>query len=204
MSDHRRRLGRITGRRSSGSPTTGIFADLQRSGQITVGPHTYGEPRVLAWETQTRLEIGAYCSIAEGVTIVLGGEHRTDWVTTYPLRVLNDLPGAWTDGHPASKGDIRIGNDVWIGTGALLLSGIEIGDGAVIGAGAVVTRDVPPFAIVAGNPASIVRYRFDEETRAALLRISWWGWPHERVLAEVDALCSDDVRAFVERFDPGT
>lgn len=168
-----------------------------------MGIGSYGEPQVYAWEAGTKLSIGNYCSIADGVRILLGGEHRTDWITTSPLRVLNDLPGAWGDGHPATKGDIHIGSDVWIGTGAIILSGVTVGDGSVVGAGAVVTRDVAPYAIVAGNPAVVIRFRFDEDIRAALQRIAWWNWPRERVLEEVASLCSPDVAAFVRRFDPG-
>jgi acetyltransferase-like isoleucine patch superfamily enzyme len=159
---------------------------------------------VHGWEKgpDTRLRIGAYCSIAANVTIVLGGEHRTDWVTTSPLRILNDLPDAWADGHPASKGDIAIGNDVWIGLGSTILSGVTIGDGAVIGAGSVVATDVPAYAVVGGNPARVIRYRFPEEVREALQRIAWWDWPHDRVIASVDLLCSTDVEGFVRAHDP--
>jgi acetyltransferase-like isoleucine patch superfamily enzyme len=157
---------------------------------------------VFVWDDSTRLKIGAFCSMADGVRIILGGEHRTDWVTTAPLRVLNGLPGAWEDGHPKTKGDILIGNDVWIATGATILSGVAIGDGAVIGAGAVVSKNVPPFAIVGGNPAAILRYRFPEAVRDALQRIAWWDWPLKDVLDAVDLLCSPDIDAFIERFDP--
>jgi acetyltransferase-like isoleucine patch superfamily enzyme len=180
------------------------FQRLVRSGRITLGTGTYGEPVVHSWEQdpETRLRIGAYCSIAANVTIVLGGEHRTDWVTTSPLRVLNDLPGAGTDGHPGSKGDITIGNDVWIGLGSIILSGVSIGDGAAIGAGSVVAADVPAYAVVAGNPARLIRYRFPQEIREALQRIAWWNWPHDRVVASVDHLCSADVEGFVLAHDP--
>jgi acetyltransferase-like isoleucine patch superfamily enzyme len=175
-----------------------------RDGRITVGAGTYGEPVVHSWEQDpdTRLRIGAYCSIAADVTVVLGGEHRTDWVTTSPLRILSGLPGAGTDGHPHSKGDIVIGNDVWIGLGSTILSGVTIGDGAVIGAGSVVAADVPPFAVVAGNPAQLIRYRFPHEIREALERIAWWNWPHEQIVGSVELLCSTDVERFVRLHDP--
>src|SRR5208283_2957437 len=105
-----------------------------------------------------------FCSIAPNrVTIVLGGQHRPDWVSSYPF---NDLFIEFKrfKGSPVSKGDVIIGNDVWIGLDAVILSGIKIGDGAVIGSNALVTKDVPPYAIVGGNPAKLIRYRFDEET----------------------------------------
>jgi acetyltransferase-like isoleucine patch superfamily enzyme len=180
------------------------FQRLLGAGTITVGPGTYGEPLVLSWEEDrlTRLDIGAYCSISASVTIVLGGEHRSDWVTTSPLRILNQLAGAGSDGHPRTKGDITIGNDVWIGLGATILSGVAVGDGAVIGAGSVVSSDVPAYAIVAGNPAQLVRYRFSKEIREALQRIRWWNWPREKILDSVGLLCSTEVERFVSLHDP--
>jgi len=147
-----------------------------------------------------RAYIGRYCSIAAQVTIFVGGNHRTDWVTTFPLRIVNELPGMHEDGHPSSKGDVIIGHDVWIGYGATILSGVTIGTGAVIGACAVVTRDVPPYAIAAGNPATVVGRRFPEDIARRLLKIAWWHWPDDEVLANVDLLCSPDVEEFCERF----
>ncbi|HEX5127349.1 MAG TPA: CatB-related O-acetyltransferase, partial [Rhodocyclaceae bacterium] len=130
----------------------------QRYPQYSIGRGTYGDDLLVRnWNEGTTLRIGNYCSIAAGVKIYLGGEHRTDWVTTYPFSALWP-EAAHIEGHPRSKGDVTIGNDVWIGTEAMILSGVTIGDGAVIGARAVVSRDVPPYAIVAGNPASVVRY----------------------------------------------
>ena len=193
---------RLRAFRAAGRAST--FERLVRDGRISVGVGTYGEPTVHAWDRgpDTRLQIGSYCSIANDVTIVLGGEHHSEWITTYPLRVMNDLPGAWHDGHPATKGDITIGNDVWVGLGSTILSGVSIGDGAVIGAGSVVTTDVPAYAVAGGNPARVIRSRFRPEIVEALERIQWWRWPHDRILDAVELLCSDGVEAFVERFDP--
>jgi hypothetical protein len=136
------------------------------------------------------------------VRVFLGGEHRYDWVSTYPFRIRFELEGAYEDGLPASKGDVTIGNDVWIGAHATILSGVTIGDGAVVGAGAVVAKDVPPFGIVVGNPARLLRYRFSDEQRAALLRIRWWEWPDEKVMASVEELSCADLSAFIDRHDP--
>ena len=194
------RLGRLLSSGSGPSDAGGSLARLIDSGQAKVGVGTYGEPTVYSWETDTKLRIGSYTSIAAEVHIVLGGEHRPDWVTTSPLRVLNELPGAWEDGHPSTKGAITIGSDVWIGHRATILSGVTIGNGAVIGAASLVTRDVPAFAIVGGNPADLIRYRFPEPIREALEQIAWWDWPEERVLSSVDLLCATDVEEFVARF----
>lgn len=124
----------------------------QKIGIATVGVGTYGDPKILRFRYEkTRLTIGSYCSIAEDTLIVLGGEHPTDEVTTFPMRDRFGLPGAGEDRHPLYKGDIVIGNDVWIGARATILSGVNIGDGAIIGAGAVIAKDVPSYAIVASS-----------------------------------------------------
>lgn len=132
---------------------------------------------------------------------MLGGGHPTDEVTTFPFRIRFDLPGAGTDSHPKSRGDIVVGSDVWIGAGATVLSGVVIGDGAIIGAGSVVSRDVPPFSIVVGNPAREVRRRFDQRTTDAIMRIRWWEWPTEKILKNVDMISSGDVHRFLKEFD---
>jgi acetyltransferase-like isoleucine patch superfamily enzyme len=165
-----------------------------------MGAYSYGEPIIRTFVgNNSKIYIGKYCSIASNVTIIAGGNHRTDWLSTYPFRVIFDLPGKYTDGHPASNGDIRIGNDVWLGYGCTILSGVAISDGAVIAANANVVTNIPPYAVAGGNPAKVLKYRFSEEQIDALLRIQWWNWPHEQVIANVDLLNSDNVAAFLER-----
>ncbi len=164
-----------------------------------IGDWTYGKPLISRWNDQTKLVIGKFCSIADGVKILLGGEHRTDWVTTYPFTVLAEAGKRFT-GHPATKGDVSIGNDVWIGAHAIILSGITIQDGAVIGAGSVVCKDVAPYAIVAGNPARQIRLRFDETTIKALVRIAWWNWPLPKIEEALPFLLSGDVQAFIHKY----
>lgn len=157
------------------------------------GRSTYGMPDVRDWGDGSMLSIGAYCSISENVTILLGGEHHAEWVTTYPFDVRDsDLVGL-----PKSKGDVRIGNDVWIGFGATILSGVTIGDGAVIATQAVVTKDVAPYSVVGGVPARHIKYRFNPSQIEFLQRIKWWEWPVSRVQSLRALLLSDDVDAFM-------
>lgn len=163
--------------------------------QHVIGTGSYGSLEIKSWGEGAKLTIGAYCSFADGVTVLLGGEHRSDWLTTYPFNVL------WGDcesniGHPITKGDVIIGHDVWIGTDALILSGVTIGTGAIIGARAVVTKDVPPYAIVAGNPSRVIRRRFDDETIAKLLQIAWWGWSPGKIHNALTLLQSNRTQEF--------
>jgi acetyltransferase-like isoleucine patch superfamily enzyme len=162
------------------------------------GRGTYGvDLRIHSFGEGATLTVGAFCSIAQGVQIFLGGEHRVDWVTTYPFNVLWKAAGS-IQGHPKSKGDVHIGHDVWIGVEAVILSGVTIGHGAVIGARAVVTRDVAPYAIVAGNPGRFIRNRFDDETIDRLLRIGWWHWDDGRIRSLLPLMLSGDVHAFLK------
>lgn len=175
--------------------------DIINDINIKVGDFTYGAPKILKWNKNSFLEIGKFCSIAEGVKIFLDGNHHTDWITTYPFSVLNkSFPkGVNIKGHPTSNGPVFIGNDVWIGSGSIILSGVKIGDGAVIGANTVVSKDIPPYTIVAGNPVKIIRKRFEDEIIDKLLIIQWWNWPIEKINSEVKDLCSPQIQTFVNR-----
>lgn len=137
-------------------------------GEVKVGKHTYGGLNVLNC-TSNKLVIGNYCSIAKQTAFILGVDHRMSGVSTYPFKKLM-LHG---EQEAISKGDIIIEDDVWIGYGAIILSGVHIGQGAAIAAGAVVSKDVPPYAIVGGVPAKIIKYRFSEPVRRQLERIDF-------------------------------
>jgi virginiamycin A acetyltransferase len=164
-----------------------------------IGEFTYGKPLIKTWGEGGRLEIGKFCSIAEDVMFILGGEHRSDWITTYPFNLI--FPEfSWIKGHPSTKGDIFIGNDVWIGQGATILSGVFVGDGAVIGAKSVVTKAVNPYEIVAGNPARHIRYRFDEKIVNFLLNVKWWEWDLNKIRENINLLMGGDVDKFIDVF----
>ncbi|HEY6781188.1 MAG TPA: CatB-related O-acetyltransferase [Thermoleophilaceae bacterium] len=171
--------------------------------RLEMGRHSYGEPRIQTFPgDEARVTVGSFSSIAIDVVLMDGGNHRTDWVTSFPLRDRLGLPGALEDGETYAKGDMAIGHDVWIGRGARVLSGVTIGHGAVIGGYSVVTKDVPAYTIVAGNPARPIRQRFSDEQIEALLTIAWWEWPLETIVERVDELSSPDVDAFIRRHLP--
>lgn len=182
-------------------PRLRTLAQMQLDGVVRVGRYTYGIPEVLSFGLSSpRLEIGAFCSISDKVEIFLNGNHNANWVTTYPFRLQLGMTGMLADGHPSSRGPVVIGNDVWVAWGATIMSGVKIGDGAIVGAHAVVTRDVAPYSLVAGNPARHIRHRFSEASIAALLQIRWWEWSDEQIRDAVPFLCSSNIEAFVERY----
>lgn len=162
----------------------------------SIGAGTYGLPIVHDWHEGTNLTIGAYTSIADEVHIFLGGHHRTDWVSCYPFPAFVE-EAKDIEGFGGTRGDVVIGNDVWLASGCTILSGVHVGDGAVVAARAVVSRDVAPYQIVAGNPAKPIGWRFEAETRAALQACAWWTWPEAEVREIAKLLCSDRVDEFL-------
>ena len=188
-------------------PDPDSFQALMAEGVVEVGAYTYGEPRVSVWryhgKVGSRVIIGRYCSIARGVTVLTGGNHRSDTVSTFPFRIMLDLPGKDDDGFRYSNGDVVIGNDVWIGQDATIMSGVKIGDGAVIATDALVSKSVPPYAIVGGNPAKLIRFRFSDEQIAALLEIRWWDWPEAAIREAVPFLNGATIDEFLSRYGPG-
>ena len=157
--------------------------------RVTIGDFTYGHPLIMTWGENTKLTIGKFCSIGANVQIYLGGNHHTDWLTTYPFNVLlkDQYPGI--DGEcAATKGDITIGNDVWIGNNVMIMSGVTIGDGAVIAAGAVVTEDVTASSLVAGIPAKQKRILWQ---KVPAVGMCWWDWPLEKLADAIPRLMQD-------------
>lgn len=126
---------------------------------VSVGKESYGTINVLAVTNDSKLSIGSFCSIAEESMFVLSSDHRTDTISTFPFKAFFFHNGS----EAISKGDIVVSDEVWIGYRSIIMSGVTIGQGAVVSAGSVVTRDVPAYAVVAGVPAKVVRYRFSEE-----------------------------------------
>ena len=175
---------------------------IDREYRDSVGEFSYGAPFVHGpCEYGAKLSIGKFCSFGSGIEIYLAGEHNYNWVTTYPLSILAEfipnLPKIPLEGH--TKGNVVIGNDVWVGNGVRILSGVTIGDGAVIGLNSVVAKSIPPYAVAAGSPSRVVRYRFDEETIQRLLTIKWWDWPIEKITDFALLLTSNRIDEFLER-----
>lgn len=179
---------------------------LVQQGVLTIGPHTYGAPKIFVWQRSDggfhggKVVIGSFCSIADGVEIFTGGNHHDEWISAYPFRTIFGLPEA--DDDIRESRDVTIGHDVWIGMGAKILSGVSIGNGAVIGAYSLVTQDVRPYTVVAGHPATLIRQRFTTAEIDALTALSWWEWPLDRIINTIPLLCGVDVGALLASQEP--
>ena len=169
---------------------------------LTLGMRSYLVDGVAHYmTTDAHVLIGNYCSLAHMLQFYMGMNHNYHLITSYPLTSIlnksNDNKHTDYNHH-----QIIIGSDVWIGGDVIIMSGVHIGNGAVIGAGTVIAKDVPPYAVVVGNPARIIKYRFDEETITRLQRIKWWNWPKENIETFIPQF-NDDMTGFLDRFDPG-
>ena len=147
-----------------------------------------------------KLIIGKFCMLASGVTFIMnGGNHLVDAVSTYPFAIFGgDWSGAMDGKSYPSKGDTIVGNDVWIGHGAVIIPGVTIGDGAIIGTKSVVTKEVAPYAVVGGNPAKEIKKRFSEDQIEQLLKLKWWDWEMERITQQLEYLTSGNVDALIQ------
>jgi acetyltransferase-like isoleucine patch superfamily enzyme len=168
--------------------------------QISTGRFSYGDPlRIRAnGPDPSWVRIGQFCSIGPGVVFLDGGHHYAQRPTTSPLQWLMSLPMAvdWM----LDKGDVIVGNDVWIGRDARILSGVKIGHGAIVAGYSVVTKDVEPYAIVAGNPARVKGARFPDEQIERMLVLAWWDWPEEKIRRAAVDLLAPDIDAFLRRW----
>ncbi len=150
-----------------------------------------------------KLIIGKFCAIAKGVEFIMNGaNHRMNSITTYPFNIMGN---GWERATPTLqelplKGDTVVGNDVWIGQNVTILPGVHIGDGAIVGANSVVSKNVPAYHIVGGNPIRTIRKRFDDETIDFLLHLKWWDWSDEKIFENLELLCSGDITKIKAKF----
>lgn len=146
-----------------------------------------------------KLIIGKFCMIASGATFIMnGGNHLTQAITAYPFAIFGQgWEGAMEGKTYPYRGDTVIGNDVWIGHEATIMPGVTVGDGAIIGTKAVVTKDVPPYTIVAGNPARVIKKRFSDSEIEQLLAVAWWNWPIEQITRHINALTQGDISQII-------
>ena len=164
-----------------------------------VGDFTYAaNPTIRSWGEGSKLYIGKFCSIGANVKFLLGGNHHTEWCSTYPFNVLLSDLCPNSERCAATKGNIVIGNDVWIANDVTILSGVTIGDGAVIANGAIVTKDILAFEVVGGIPAKKIKDRFDAYTMLKFSQIKWWDWSDEKLVKALPLLCSEDYIKLIE------
>jgi acetyltransferase-like isoleucine patch superfamily enzyme len=178
-----------------------------------VGRHTYGMDhiKIRRWnemKNQYNLVIGHFCSIADDIEVYLGGNHYTQLVSSFPFGIVSNntfTNAKLIENNPNlngsyCKGNVVIGSDVWIGSHVTIMSGVKIGDGAVIAANSHIVKDVPPYAIVGGNPAKVIKYRFSESQIEKLLIIQWWNWSDEKINENLEYILSENMDNFIEKF----
>jgi acetyltransferase-like isoleucine patch superfamily enzyme len=164
---------------------------------MIIGPYTYGQENIKLIKPEENpysLIIKNFCSIGENLTIYMGGQHRKEWITAYPFghkykNIFQQFDG---ENHCIFKGNVIIGNDVWIGMNSFIMDGVEIGDGAIIAANSHVISNIEPYSIYGGNPAKLIKYRFSKKLISHLLKIQWWDKPIEEINSILTILCSDN------------
>lgn len=183
-----------------------VVSKFARNNSVQIGAYTYGTPKIITDNNKnSRITIGKFCSIANDV-LITNDNHSYRRIANYPLEsrvgkikekkikqrreMIYEQP---------KEAQVNIGNDVWIGAGAIILPGVTVGDGAIIGAGAIVTHDIPPYAIIIGVPAKILRYRFTPKQIQKLLKIAWWNWNIEKIRMNSEKFFGD-VDKFIEEF----
>lgn len=183
-----------------------LLRPLVKSPLIEVGDYSYYDDPEHATEFEARnvthhygpdrLIIGKFCAFAAGVTFVMNGaNHRMNGVSTYPFPIMGEAWGNHADliSDLPSRGDTVVGNDVWIGGNATIMPGVRIGNGAIVSTGAVVTKDVPDYAIAGGNPAAVVRMRFEEDEVRELVALAWWDWPIDAITTHLRTIADGSV-----------
>lgn len=175
---------------------------------VVIGDYTYGDPYIRGGYGHAKCYIGKYTSIASGVEIQLVSDHHTSNISQYGLghmiRELNGGDSNYLEDELVAKGDVIIGNDVWLCAGCKIMPGVKIGDGAVIAAGSVVTKDVAPYTIVGGIPARIIKKRFKDEDISLLLEMRWWDWDEKKIINGLNYIEGSEVKdllSFHERFE---
>lgn len=163
------------------------------------GTGSYGLPTIVSYDKKSTVSVGKYVSIASGTSILLGANHKPGLITTFPINLM--VEGKTTE-DSNEPGNVIIGNDVWIGYGVTILSNITIGDGAIIGAEALVVDDVPPYAVIGGVPAKVIKYRFDEETIKKLQQIAWWNWDTYLIKNRAEDIYNENPKIFIDKYTP--
>ncbi len=167
-------------------------------GQITAGKYTYGLPLTRRGDGNT-ITIGSFCSFAGGVTVDGGFQHNMKFISTFPFPT-QFIGCEHLTGHVVCKGDIKIGNDVWVGEQAMIMSGVTIGDGAVIGFRSIISKDVQPYEVVAGAPQKVIRKRFSEEHILMLQQIRWWDWTDLQIKQAAHLLMSENINGLYDYY----
>ncbi len=192
-----------------GFPQVGYLKNYIKGDNIIVGDYTYYddpdgpenfESNVLYHFPfiGDKLIIGKFCAIAKDVTFIMNGaNHKVSGFSTYPFQI---FANGWEKVMPKAgdlpyKGDTQIGNDVWIGYDATIMPGVTVGHGAIIASKSVVTKDVPAYSVVGGNPAEVIKHRFEQRTIEQLLDIAWWDWTAEKITTNLEAIVGADISA---------
>jgi virginiamycin A acetyltransferase len=194
-----------------GFPQVGFLKNFISSPNILVGDYTYYDDPDGPEKFESnvlyhfpfigdKLIIGKFCAIAKGAKFIMNGaNHKMSGFSTYPFYIFGNgweksLPG---EGELPYKGDTVIGSDVWLGYDSTIMPGVSVGHGAIVASKSVVTSDIPAYSIVGGNPAKVLKYRFDKETIDKLLSIAWWDWEAEKITSNLEAIVSNDLEALV-------
>ncbi len=184
-----------------------FLKNFVKASNISIGDYTYFDDRRHGPEkfeeynvlynydfSKVKLVIGKFCAIAAETRFIMTGDHKLDAISTYPFPIFGQgWESAFNVYDLPVKGDIIVGHDVWFGYDSLIMNGVTIGNGVIIAAGAVIVKDVPPYSIVAGNPAKVVKMRFEDITIDRLQKIAWWDWTIEKINKHLKLICHLDV-----------